>query len=78
MKREDLIVRADFRLAACRSCSAFFAPQKELEYTLSLLEQAGQFAKAGKIFWRTLLEMCPACRRTINVPLIEGFYQEVA
>jgi hydrogenase-4 component H len=32
--REDLMAKADYRLAACRNCGAYFAPIKELEYVL--------------------------------------------
>jgi hydrogenase-4 component H len=78
MNREDLLIRADFRLAACCSCGAYFAPQKELEYVASLLKQAGQLADVDEADRRALLEMCPACRRTADVPLIERIYQEAA
>ncbi len=76
MNRADLITRADFRLAACRACGDFFAPQKELEYVLSLLEQAGLLAEPDGANRRALLELCPACRRAADVPLIERLHQE--
>ena len=39
MNKDDLFERADYQLAACRECGIYFAPLKEIEYMLALLQQ---------------------------------------
>jgi len=38
---EDLTIRAEFRLAACSQCGAYFTSAKELDHVIALLDQAG-------------------------------------
>ncbi|CAG0937115.1 NADH-quinone oxidoreductase subunit I [Thermoflexales bacterium] len=68
--KNDLVVRADFKLLECRVCNRYFAPGKELTYVLALLEQAGlpgpEVAQR-----RSLLEVCPECKRKCNVESIK-------
>jgi hydrogenase-4 component H len=74
--RADLTVTAEFRLAACNCCGAYFAPAKELEYTLALLARAGlppEEAAARD----ALLRACPECRRKIDLPRTIPVVQEV-
>lgn len=66
MNKSDLYERADYQLAACGRCGTFFAPAKEVEYVIALMEQAGlsgeQLAER-----RALLGMCPTCRRKSEI-----------
>jgi len=75
MNKADLFERADYQLLACRQCGVFFAPVKELEYVLALLKQSGLSAEdlAAR---RTLLEICPECKRKLDVPKLVSLYQE--
>ncbi|MEW5867657.1 MAG: formate hydrogenlyase complex iron-sulfur subunit [Chloroflexota bacterium] len=73
--RDDLIVRADFQLAACSQCGAYFAPAKELELVLALLDQAGLPADEAADR-RALLHACPECRRKIDLPRVKTLIQE--
>jgi len=73
--RDDLTVRAEFQLAACRQCGAYFAPVKELEYMFALLQQAGLVA-AEATAQRERLMMCPECRRKIDLPRVKELVQE--
>ncbi len=75
MNKDDLYERADYRLAACRCCGLYFAPQKEIEYVSALLEQRGLSA-AGLAQARALLEVCPECKRKIDVRKMVSLYQE--
>jgi hydrogenase-4 component H len=73
--RQDLTVTAEFRLAACARCGAYFAPAKELDYCLALLDQAGlPDEDAGDR--RELLSLCPECRRKIDLPRVRVLVQE--
>ncbi|MFZ5911409.1 MAG: formate hydrogenlyase complex iron-sulfur subunit [Chloroflexota bacterium] len=73
--REDLTVTAEFRLAACSQCGAYFASAKELEHVLALLDQAG--LPAGEEENRkALLRMCPECRRKTDLPRVKTVVQE--
>ena len=45
MNKEDLCEQADYQLAACRECGIYFAPLKEIEYMLALLQQSGVSAE---------------------------------
>jgi formate hydrogenlyase subunit 6/NADH:ubiquinone oxidoreductase subunit I len=73
--RDDLTVKAEFRLAACRQCGAYFASAKEVEHVLALLEQAWegettltQEEIAGR---KALLRLCPECRRKTDLPRVK-------
>jgi len=70
-QKEDLIVRADYALTACKRCGRYFAPSKELEYALSLLQQAG-LPESDLGSRRDLIEICPACRRNDEVTRIKA------
>jgi hydrogenase-4 component H len=62
MNKADLISRAHFRLAACQVCGRYFAPAREIEYVVDLLEQAG-LPPDQVNDQRTLMSTCPECRR---------------
>ena len=63
----DMYQHATFKLAKCSVCDEYFAPQKEIEYTKDLLQQAGMTSQAvGAI--NDLLHTCTDCKRKQNVP----------
>lgn len=66
MSKADLYEQADYQLAACSQCGTFFAPAKELEYVVSLLEQAGLTGEQ-LTERKALLAMCPACKRRHDI-----------
>jgi hydrogenase-4 component H len=68
--REDLTVRAEFRLAACSQCGAYFASAKELDHVLALLDQAGLPPEQAEDR-KALLRACPECRRKIDLPRVK-------
>jgi hydrogenase-4 component H len=75
MNKADLFERADYQLLACRQCGVYFAPAKEVDYVLALLERSGIQAEdlAAR---RALLEHCPECRRKLDLPKLVSLYQE--
>ena len=73
--REDLTVRADFRLASCTRCGAYFAPAKSLDHVLALLDQAG-LPPESAADRKALLHMCPECRRKTDLPRVKCLVQE--
>jgi hydrogenase-4 component H len=73
--RADLIIQAEFRLAACTLCGAYFASAKELDHVLALLDQAG-LPPAEAADRRALLTTCPECRRKIDLPRVKVLVQE--
>jgi hydrogenase-4 component H len=75
MSKADLFERADFELAACSECGVFFAPAKELQYVLALLEQAG--LSGGQLAERkALLGLCPTCKRKHDIAKLVELHQE--
>ncbi len=75
MNKQDLYDRADFTLAACRICGAYFAPVKEIEYVRALLQQSDlpdEYATKT----RALLDVCPECKRKNDVRKMVSLYQE--
>ena len=75
MNKADLYESAEYRLAACKQCGSYFAPVKEVEYALALLEHSG--LPAGEVeLHRALFRICPVCRRKHDVPKLAGVYQE--
>jgi len=68
--RDDLIVQAEFELAACTECGAFFTSAKELEHVLSLLEQAGLASEDIRVR-SAILRKCPECRRKIELARVK-------
>ena len=73
--RDDLTVRADFRLASCSRCGGYFASAKSLDYVLALLEQAG-LPPESEEERKALLLMCPECRRKTDLPRVKSLVQE--
>jgi formate hydrogenlyase subunit 6/NADH:ubiquinone oxidoreductase subunit I len=75
MNKADLFEKADYQLIACARCGAFFAPAKELEYVIALLEQAGL---AGEELdeRKALLGICPTCRRKNDISKLVRLNQE--
>lgn len=73
--RADLFVKAEFQLAACCQCGAYFAPAKELVYLQMLLDQAGDVPLGGER--RELAMACPECRRKADLPKVKQWTQEV-
>ena len=74
--RQDLTIRADFSLASCTSCGAYFASAKSLDHVLALLDQAGLPPETAENR-KALLLMCPECRRKTDLPRVKGIVQEV-
>jgi hydrogenase-4 component H len=74
--REDLTIRAEFRLAACSQCGAYFASAKELDHVLALLDQAG-LPPDEAADRRALLLACPECRRKIDLPRVKPLVHAV-
>jgi hydrogenase-4 component H len=64
--RDDLTIRAEFELASCIQCGAYFASAKELDHVIDLLDQAG-LPPEDADYRRTLLRTCPECRRKIDL-----------
>jgi hydrogenase-4 component H len=69
--KADLIVRADYKLTACTCCQRYFAPAKELAYALDILVQSG-LPENEKEYRRSMLEVCPDCRRKNDVERIKA------
>lgn len=76
MSKEDLFERADYQMVACRCCGVRYTSAKELNYVIALLEQAG-LAGQELAERRRLLEICPECKRKMDVPKLMSLYQEV-
>jgi hydrogenase-4 component H len=68
--RQDLIVQAEFNLAACIQCGAYFASAKELDHVIDLLSQAG-LPPEDADDRRALLRTCPECRRKIDLTKVK-------
>ncbi len=64
--KEDLYERATFDLTSCRVCGRYFAPQKEIDYTMALLVHSGLSVEEveGR---REQFETCPDCKRKQNI-----------
>lgn len=62
-QKADLLEQGDFSLCRCRECNQPYAPQKEIDYALSLLSHASP----GDGGLREQLETCPACKRKNNL-----------
>ena len=77
MNKADLYEQADYQLAACTRCGVAFAPVKELEYVIALLEQAG-LSDENLAERRALLRTCPTCRRKNDISKLVELNQEVA
>lgn len=73
--RQDLTVTAEFRLAACSQCGAYYASAKTLDYVLAQLEATG-LPEADADDRRHLLHMCPQCRRKTDLPQVKLVVQE--
>jgi hydrogenase-4 component H len=63
--REDLITRADFKLKRCSVCDRYFMPSRELAYVLALMTENDTSDEAQNR--RSLLEVCPDCKRRLDV-----------
>ena len=75
MNKADLYERADYQLAACTQCGEFFAPAKELEYVLAILEQAGLSGEDLQER-QALLGICPTCKRKNEIAKLVELNQE--
>lgn len=69
LAREDLLCTAEMRLARCTACGQYFAPRRQVRYTLSCLRQAG-LADADR--WQRVLQECPRCRRHEALRAVPG------
>jgi hydrogenase-4 component H len=74
MKKPDLYYRAEYRMKVCRQCGSFFASEKEVEYALALIKQAGVSDEAMAVH-RNLAELCPACRRMSDLRKMIDLYR---
>jgi hydrogenase-4 component H len=75
MNKADLYDQADYQLAACTQCGVLFAPAKELEYVIALLEQAGLSGEELEER-RRLLGICPTCKRKTDISKLVRLTQE--
>lgn len=65
-RRDDLIKRAVFRLARCKSCGEPFSAAKEVAYVAEVLATyASSPEEAERI--RQNAEICPDCKRQLDV-----------
>lgn len=58
--KTDFLQQASFLLCHCRECSRPFAVQKEIDYTIALLEHNGDSHARLR---RSAFETCPDCKR---------------
>lgn len=77
MNKADLFERADYTLAVCPCCGGYFAAQKQLDYMALILENSGM-DPTELSNERSLLSLCPDCKRRIDVPKVVALYQEEA
>jgi hydrogenase-4 component H len=75
MNKADLFEQADYQLTACSQCGILFAPAKELEYVIALLEQNG-LSGDDLAERRALLGTCPTCRRKNDISKLVELNQE--
>ena len=75
INKTDLFEQADYQLAACSRCGVFFAPAKELDYVLALLQQAG-LSEEELDERKALLGICPTCKRKNDIVKLVGLDQE--
>jgi hydrogenase-4 component H len=73
--KQDLFERADYRLAACRQCGAYYAPVKQVEYVSALLGDSA-LSDPSVASARAMLELCPECRRKNEVSKLLRLFQE--
>lgn len=83
-RKEDLYVRATFRLQHCTTCQRPFAPEKSVGLAMALLEQSGTTPAAMAAMHEQFMT-CPACKRraalsnhgrtNINYQLGEGGHE---
>ncbi len=73
--RDDLTVTAQFRLAACSQCGAYFTSEKSLAHVMNLLDQAG-LPEGEEENRKALLRMCPSCRRQTEISRLIPVVQE--
>jgi hydrogenase-4 component H len=68
-RRDDLIKRAVFKLAYCRSCGEAFSSAKEVAYVAEIL---ATYASTPEEAERTRqhAEICPECKRKLDVEQI--------
>jgi formate hydrogenlyase subunit 6/NADH:ubiquinone oxidoreductase subunit I len=71
MNRADLYQTAEFRLEPCRACGTAFAPQKEIDYVISLMVQAG-LPEVDAERRREVVATCPACKRYSDASKVGG------
>lgn len=61
MNKDDLSETSTYKLQACSECGRYFAPRKEVDYAVRLLEKSD--ANPEKAEALKLAGMCPACKR---------------
>ncbi len=62
LKRDDLIVRGELKLARCRECKEPYATERLVRYAIARLQAAGCDAKSLKDKTGQMT-LCPSCRR---------------
>ena len=75
MNKQDLYQQAEYTLAACHQCGTLFAPLKEIEYVIALLQHS-ELPEERLAHIRALVEMCPECKRKNDLPKLASAYQE--
>jgi hydrogenase-4 component H len=68
--KADLLQQASFKLAACVRCDKSFAPAKEIDYALALMQQSG-LPSDQLATLRTELCTCPECKRKLAMAALE-------
>lgn len=66
-RKEDLYERADFSICHCRECGKPYAPQKEIDYAMALLQQSGNLSESQAEARRAQFETCPSCKQQQNL-----------
>jgi hydrogenase-4 component H len=68
-RRDDLIKRAVFRLARCRSCGEPYSSAKEVAYVARILGTYANTAEEAERM-RLHVELCPECKRKFDAEQI--------
>ncbi|MFS2222672.1 formate hydrogenlyase complex iron-sulfur subunit [Pantoea sp. B65] len=62
-RKEDLFETADFAVCHCQQCGQPYAPQKEIDFALALLQENQGLSAQEMENHRRQYETCPACKQ---------------
>lgn len=68
--KADLVQSASFTLASCNCCGTPFAPRKEIDYAISLMQQTGLPEDKLDVM-REQFSTCPECKRKAALAAVE-------